>query len=216
MYIEPREDWTVDQVLNWWLLHAKSETDAARDELISKLQSQLDQGVDRLWQDHEQVKAIMEGGNIDAENADPTGDAPMDKEGRRSGKTEASRTTRKATSTTTVSAASNVPTLKIEIVGGEYAGKIFELDNLEHEPAMVGRSRGKKVLKHGVSLPKDPEVSTTHGKFLAKAGGKVYFMDDGSTNGSMVNSQPIQSHVEIPLVSGMEIQVGATIMLVTF
>jgi len=115
----------------------------------------------------------------------------------------------------------------VEIIRGDYVGKIYEFDQLMTEAAMVGRSRGKKILKHGISLPKDPEVSTTHGKFLAKASNSrgsnttiplasFWYVDDGSTNGSMINGQLIESHVEIPLESGMQIQVGGTIMLVTF
>lgn len=182
--------------------------------------------MDRLWQDHEQVKAVLEQGGSSTENIDPQL-APKTMHSEKSLNETANDANRKASvevSAVPASAAA-VPTatktspnirLVVEIVGGDYIGKIFELDNLAHEPAVVGRSRGKKVLKHGISLPKDPEVSTTHGKFLAKGNGKLYFTDDGSTNGSMVNGQLIQSHVEIPLESGMEIQVGGTIMLVTF
>lgn len=180
--------------------------------------------MDRLWQDHEQVKAVLEQGGSSTENTDPQL-APRtthpekslnetDKDASRKGAVEVSAAPAAAAPTATKTSTSN--RLMIEIVGGDYIGKIYELDNLAHEPAVVGRSRGKKVLKHGISLPKDPEVSTTHGKFLAKGNGKLYFTDDGSTNGSMVNGQLIQSHVEIPLESGMEIQVGGTIMLVSF
>jgi FHA domain len=222
--LEPTEDWTVDQVMNWWLLHSKSETDATRDELIAKLQTQLEDGIERLWHDHEQVKQVLLGKNTMDENQDPqlTTGENQPTEGLLKEGSEGTRPSGgQAAATTTTSSSSNNSSstsirLVVEIVGGDYVGKVFELDQLAHEPAIVGRSRGKKVLKHGISLPKDPEVSTTHGKFLAKTGGRVFYVDDGSTNGSMINRQLIQSHVEIPLESGMEIQVGGTLLLVTF
>ena len=257
--IEPTEDWTVDQVLQWWLLHAQSETDAARDEFIDQLQSQLDQGKQRLWHDHEQVLVAVqqqkqplqkqqqqqqEAMSHTTENMDPQ-QQQVPSSSMSVGPTKAygggSRKERELDTTnqpnqdataavpvsTTTSTGSDVPIVRllVEIVGGEYVGKVFELNHLTPlEPAVVGRSRSKKVLKYGISLPKDPEVSTTHGRFLVKGGGAnsssstatVYFTDDGSTNGSMVNGQHIQNHVDIPLESGMEIQVGGTIMLVTF
>jgi pSer/pThr/pTyr-binding forkhead associated (FHA) protein len=249
--IEPTENWTVDQVLQWWLWHAQSETDAARDEFIDQLQSQLDQGKHRLWNDHEQVVLQLqkrlqqpEAMNDASENVDPQQQQQLPSSSLSVGPTktsgggswkEAERDTTNQPnqeSTTgvpapTTTSTSNVPAVRlmVEIVGGEYEGKIIELNHLTpHEPAVIGRSRSKKVLKYGISLPKDPEVSTTHARFLVKGGGggysrsnaTVYFIDDGSTNGSMVNGQFIQKHVDIPLESGMEIQVGGTIMLVTF
>ena len=35
---EPTEDWTVEQVLQWWLLRAHSETDAEYEKMVDEIQ----------------------------------------------------------------------------------------------------------------------------------------------------------------------------------
>lgn len=78
----------------------------------------------------------------------------------------------------------------------------------------IGRSTGRPFVKMGVSLPEDPEVSTTHGKFEAR-GGKVFFADLGSTNGTSLNAEDLTPHVEYELRDGDKLRVGATKMAVT-
>lgn len=39
---------------------------------------------------------------------------------------------------------------------------------------------------HGISLRRDSEVSITHGMFM-NSGGRVTYMDNGSTNGTEVD-----------------------------
>lgn len=78
-----------------------------------------------------------------------------------------------------------------------------------------------------MSLHKDQEVSTTHGKFLIESsssssssggggglggisGNKFYFMDVGSTNGTTltVGGDKVEPNVKIELFDGMELCVG--------
>lgn len=71
---------------------------------------------------------------------------------------------------------------------GPYADIQFHLlQTKTRKEFIIGRSTGKKVKDHGVSLPQDPEVSTVHGKIECKGKGKVVFEDLGSTNGSFLN-----------------------------
>ena len=74
------------------------------------------------------------------------------------------------------------------VKAGPYVdGKFTLVQSKTRREFIVGRSTGKKVKDHGVSLPQDPEVSTVHGRIECRADGKVYFEDLGSTNGSYVN-----------------------------
>jgi FHA domain len=67
-----------------------------------------------------------------------------------------------------------------------YVGNSWTLRPTPKAACMIGRSTGKKFKEKGVSLSTDEEVSTTHGKVHVR-GGKLYFTDTGSTNGSTVN-----------------------------
>ena len=195
---EPTDQWTVDQVLHWWLLRAKSETDAACEQTIERLSKQLDQGMKTLWSDHEQVKAII----CEGENVDPQ-QRPVD------------ASDEKVDVVKTESPSLEPGTLKVEIMAGYYSGQVFHLDVSANKTCMIGRSQSKRFTKNGISLPRDAEVSTTHGKFLMK-NGKYLYIDDGSTNGSYVNGRPLEAYVELTLEPGMELLVGATVMKVSF
>ena len=55
-------------------------------------------------------------------------------------------------------------TLCVHVVQGEHAGEKFSFKKSNRMQVMIGRSTGKRFKKGGVSLFKDGEVSTTHGK----------------------------------------------------
>ncbi|KAL7555791.1 hypothetical protein ACA910_007195 [Epithemia clementina (nom. ined.)] len=77
-------------------------------------------------------------------------------------------------------------TLRIHALEGEHTNKIFEVVIDPVTEAFMGRSRGKKFKDgKGVSLYKDLEVSTTHGKF-AVVDGEPCFIDLGSSNGTQI------------------------------
>ena len=101
------------------------------------------------------------------------------------------------------------------MTAGPHQGKTALLKTTEKLPCMLGRSRGKAFLgTRGISLIKDEEVSTTHGKFQM-IGEKLFFVDVGSTNGTRIGEKQLVADVPEPVVSGMEIICGQTVVLVT-
>lgn len=105
-------------------------------------------------------------------------------------------------------------TVHIDVVAGDYQGKSYDVQPRKTVPCYVGRSQGKKFKLHGISLPKDLEVSTTHGRFEYDRG-NFYYNDTGSTNGSRINNVLIEPNTPIHLTNGLLITAGQTTMKVT-
>jgi len=66
---------------------------------------------------------------------------------------------------TSATATTTKKTLQITILTGPHAPQTIQLQPKHTQPCLIGRSKGKKFLRNGISLSKDQEVSTTHGKF---------------------------------------------------
>mmetsp|Transcript_49807 Transcript_49807/g.75779 ORF Transcript_49807/g.75779 Transcript_49807/m.75779 type:complete len:208 (-) Transcript_49807:212-835(-) len=194
---EPTDDWTIEQVMHWWLLQAHSNSDAAYEDMVSRLSGQLAEAKASLWEDHRQVTKIMAGEGSD-ENSNPQ-NLPD------------TNTTEPAKAT---ASSQSSDTIHIQIVDGEYQGTSYDLQPKGRVYSWVGRSQGKKFREKGISLPKDLEVSTTHGRFETQRG-KFYFVDTGSTNGSKVGNMDLEPNAPIELETGMEITIGQTVMRIT-
>ena len=151
-----------------------------------------------------------------------------------------------ATATTTevepdITVSSSSPTITVQITVGPHAPTSYTLHPKPNAPCVIGRSKGKKFSKNGISLYKDQEVSTTHGKFLVvmedvEEGGKeevdddddeygaaggsssmiakprYYYVDVGSTNGTIYNGLALVANVKLELKNGMEIKVGNSLL----
>mmetsp|Transcript_45107 Transcript_45107/g.54649 ORF Transcript_45107/g.54649 Transcript_45107/m.54649 type:complete len:178 (+) Transcript_45107:146-679(+) len=104
--------------------------------------------------------------------------------------------------------------INIEIISGPHKGTAFNVKPKSRYPCFIGRSTGKKFRERGVSLPDDSEVSTTHAKLELKRG-KFYFVDTGSTNGSLREGQPIEAGDPVLLEDGLTVQVGGSEMRIT-
>jgi hypothetical protein len=104
--------------------------------------------------------------------------------------------------------------IRVEIVAGMYEGKVFDLQPKARTPCMVGRSQGKKFKDKGISLAKDLEVSTTHGKFEI-INGNLYFTDTGSTNGTKVEGEELEPDTPYPLTNNLEILCGQSLLKIT-
>lgn len=154
------------------------------------------------------------------------------------------------TSTSTASAteveqdnipSSSSPTITVQITVGPHAPSTYTLHPKPNTHCVVGRSKGKKFSKNGISLYKDQEVSTTHGKFLVvmedeaeevldddiennddngaagsnsrmKIKPRYYYVDVGSTNGTIYNEVALVPNVKLELKNGMEIKVGNSLL----
>jgi hypothetical protein len=118
----------------------------------------------------------------------------------------------------------NNSTMAVQITSGPHAPSRFHLRPRPGAPCLVGRSKGKKFVKNGISLHRDQEVSTTHGKFVVveeDGGGgggggllrkRYYFVDVGSTNGTVHDGVPLVPNVRLSLVDGMELKIGNSIL----
>ncbi|GAB5030542.1 signal peptide protein [Nannochloropsis oceanica] len=106
-------------------------------------------------------------------------------------------------------------TIILHVKEGPYASCTFKLiQSKARKEFIIGRSTGKKVKDHGVSLPQDPEVSTVHGRVEVRGNGNIVFEDLGSTNGSFINSISLEERVPQVLRTDDVLKCGGTIMTV--
>ncbi|CAJ1936943.1 unnamed protein product [Cylindrotheca closterium] len=198
---EPKDSWTIEQVMNWWLWRAHGESDAAYEQIVESLTKQLEHGKKSLVNDHEKVSNMLDGKTNPNENHDP--------------QTNVVKTIDESNAKPKVQVVPKQDdAILIEIQTGDYEGQTYKLHPKARSHCWVGRSQGKKFREKGISLPKDLEVSTTHGRFELLRNQLVY-VDTGSTNGSRLADIDIAPNSPVVLESGMHITVGQTVMKVT-
>ena len=116
--------------------------------------------------------------------------------------------------------ANNPPdTIHIDVLSGPNEGLFYDLQPRTRTYSWIGRSQGRKFKQKGISLPKDLECSTTHGRFeytnSTGEGPKFYFVDVGSTNGTQIDGYECEPNVSYVLSTGMNILCGKTNLKVT-
>mmetsp|Transcript_25631 Transcript_25631/g.59544 ORF Transcript_25631/g.59544 Transcript_25631/m.59544 type:complete len:106 (-) Transcript_25631:570-887(-) len=97
----------------------------------------------------------------------------------------------------------------VSVTKGPHKGRSVRLQPTPTEPCMVGRSKGSKYREKGISLFKDTEVSTAHGRIEIR-NGKVYFVDLKSTNGTQKDGDFLDPYTPLELTDGMELVLGGT------
>mmetsp|Transcript_18540 Transcript_18540/g.40134 ORF Transcript_18540/g.40134 Transcript_18540/m.40134 type:complete len:245 (+) Transcript_18540:119-853(+) len=223
---EPNNEWTIEELLHWSLDQYHNKAMEQTSQNIASLQSQCEKECEDVMTLHSMAVDMANkgssndgggGGNSrEEENLNPQSENSDD-----AGTTD----TIAAKSTTTVAAAGIKPassTIEILVTVGPHTSSKYLLRPKPGTPCLVGRSKGKKFVKNGLSLHKDQEISTTHGKFVVEggdgavvaggAGPKFYFIDVGSTNGSVYNGVQLEPNDRLLLVDGMELKVGNSVL----
>ena len=197
---EPTEDWTVEEVMQWCLLRCHDATDNKKEELTEALNRQLDAGAKELWEAHKiAAKSTTDDGDVrKTENDDP----------------QVNNNNESESNDKKTSKSDEIQYIHVEVTEGPYQGKSYKLQPKPRAPCWVGRSAGKRFRDRGISLAKDEEVSTTHGKFELK-GGKATFTDTGSTNGTLHEGEELEDNVPLELKDGMSLKLGCTVVKIS-
>jgi len=230
---EPNEDWTIEELLQWCLLQSKRKTMAKRDELINALETQFKNGENEILQLQQQaVKAQRRESAMKSKSQDPNAQLRYEQQNEKEKTTDDANVrvdenqnpnleeaiSYNASGQNMKSKKTSKPTsIHIEITQGKHAGSTYDLKPSHKRPCWVGRSKGKKFSDRGISLHRDDEVSTTHGKFHVDSpgpNGKFIFTDTGSTNGTIYNGAEIEDNVPLELVDGMVLVVGSCYLLI--
>ncbi|KAF0699358.1 Aste57867_10074 [Aphanomyces stellatus] len=94
-------------------------------------------------------------------------------------------------------------TIYIACTSGVYKGQKFTLilSSDANRLCHIGRSSGKKYkAPHGLSLPKDPEISTTHAEIRwSEKDDNIYITDQNSTNGTKINGRNLKPRIAVRL-----------------
>jgi hypothetical protein len=232
-YTEPQEDWTVEHVLQWHLLQSHATTDRKLDELIMALQQQFDRGREELFNPSYTTTTV------NTENPPPPPNPPSQHPSSSSSLSKPNSISWVPQSlhdpredTKNMTTVSEPTILHVQVTNGPHTGQTLTLYRptpsnttitntntsvaRNSAPAWVGRSAGKKFRDKGLSLSQDNEVSTTHGKF-EWLGGKPYFTDVGSTNGTSVadSNELLETNIPLLLYSDLELVLGRSTLRVT-
>mmetsp|Transcript_7492 Transcript_7492/g.10901 ORF Transcript_7492/g.10901 Transcript_7492/m.10901 type:complete len:204 (-) Transcript_7492:149-760(-) len=182
---EPQLGWTVEETLQWVLLKSHEATGLKHQELASMLTAKFEEGKKELWECHARAKENIQESKVSSTS---------------SGKQKES--------------SKKIKTIHIKITEGLYEGGMFHLCPKGSAPCMIGRSTGKKYRERGISLSKDGEVSTTHGKFEI-LNGKAYYTDTGSTNGTCLDGVALEGNTPFQLREGSVLAVGGCVLVVS-
>ena len=104
----------------------------------------------------------------------------------------------------------------LNVTEGIYKGKTFDIIIDHDQPCFIGRSRSKKFMKPGrsITLYKDKEVSTAHSK-IEMIEGILFYVDVGSTNGTLWNNNPINADEKIKLVKNDTLRIGTNLITIS-
>lgn len=210
--LEPNDEWTIEELMHWCLLQSQHKTVAKRDEIINAYQELFDFGKKEMMELQSDVsrvhkEQIMKDSKIDTTTNNNDNNVDLENLNPNQMNDAASDVMDMSKDTDTVNKNKTPDTIHAEVIEGPHKGSTFNLKPAQRKPCWIGRSSSKKFRDRGMSLNKDAEVSTTHGKFHIHEG-KLAFTDTGSTNGTIYNNEEIVDQVPLELVDGMVLVIG--------
>ncbi|GMH46423.1 hypothetical protein TrRE_jg4163 [Triparma retinervis] len=207
-------DMTVEDFLKARCLSLAGEINSFGDKLENKLRQEFEDGKKELLSVHRQcVEGFEESGGVADMDCTEAVDKENDPESGASTQSRPSRSASTAAASATRSTRKKAqPTVHVLVEAGPHANLKAVLKPTKATASMVGRSTGKKFREKGLSLSKDLEVSTTHGKFQLMKDGKIYFTDTGSTNGTFIGDTQLDEGEPVEVTDGLKIRVGASVL----
>jgi hypothetical protein len=193
---EPNNEWTVEQVLQWHLLQSHLATDQKHEELVSSLKRQFEQGREEVHQvlseQSENVRVVAPGGGTES---------------------AATAATTASTSRRTATKAL-VPWFTFKSHQDHMLVKLSCTANPNPmHPVLSVDQLGKNSANGGSVWPRTVRCQQ-HGKFEI-IGGKVYFTDVGSTNGTTCKDQLLATNSPFLLDDNVELILGGSTLRVT-
>lgn len=202
---EPNDTWTVEEALQYCLIQAHQTTEEKYNQIESSLNGKFEKGKEDIWNCHKRVLHDSTKNNDENENDNQSVD-PSAPPGAINTIKSGSKAPKNKPSAPTI--------IHVEIIAGQYTGETYTLKPKARHPCWVGRSQGRKFKERGISLSKDLEISTTHGKFEVITG-KLYYTDTGSTNGSKIGETELEPDIPLGLENGTEIILGQSVLRIT-
>lgn len=197
--IEPNENWTIEELLNYYHDQSQTQVTNKANELIQALEQVYIHAEKDVWELH---KLAIEN-NTEDNDTDPV---ESQEEKQQEPIEQVQQETKKSTRSR-----KQYYNLFIEVMTGPHEGATFLLKPRPSRSCDIGRSKGKKFTQRGVSLYKDSEVSTCHGKFEYQSsadGDKLFYTDTGSTNGTSFLGEAIEDHSPLEIIDGLVLGFG--------
>ena len=202
---EPDDGWTVEQLIHWSLAGYQERANDRLAAHVASYREQCESECDQVMELHREAVRLSKAKSSSGDGPEDVA-AAVDENVANGAKPSAASSSRSDPSAGSV---------EVQVTEGSHAGSKFFLRPRPGAPCLVGRSKGKKFIKNGISLNKDQEVSTTHGKFLVEVeeNGDLafYFVDVGSTNGTHYKGEKLEANRQVRLHEGMELTLGNSV-----
>ena len=254
---EPNDNWTIEELLHWSLDQYHTKAIEQTSQNISSLRLQCEKECEDILTMHTMAVDMAaknkreeeddedgkggKGENNNTRREEENNNPQSEADGKPSASSSSSTTNNNDTTSSTTKPSPS--TIQVQVTVGPHTSSTYTQRPKTGVPCLVGRSKGKKFINNGISLHKDQEVSTTHGKFLVEGsaglsyqtknnssnnnetnedsnnggnsgGYKFYFIDVGSTNGTIIynHDKVLVPNERLLLSTGMELKVGNSVL----